>query len=334
MSDRFRNTIYLVFMTVAALALVALAVTAPTPEDRVEELGSRIRCPVCQGEAIIDSPAPMARDMMGLIRERVAEGVGNDQIISEITASYSGAVLLDPPARGATLWLWLAPPLVLALGILVIVWWRRGTQPSPAAAEPRPRSRSRAIAGALAMAVILGAVVAAAGSALQERDGAAAGAADLGSMDPSQVSDETMEAVIAANLENPAIDGMRLALAERYFESGDYSSAFPHYLAVAESENAGDQLAHTALVRLGWMAYDGNDEVEAALSLLDQALVIDPESGIALYLKGQILWCGAKRPGEAADLFQAVLDSAALEGQPRTQVEADLESARRGEQCA
>jgi cytochrome c-type biogenesis protein CcmH/NrfF len=275
----------------------------------------------------------MARDMMDLIRQRVAEGAGDDQIISEITASYSGAVLLDPPVGGATLWLWLAPLLALAGGLAVIAWWRRGSNPAPATTKPPPRTRSRVVAGSLIMAVTLGAVVAAAGSALQEREGAAAGAADLGSIDPSRISNQTMEAVIAANLDDPSIDGMRLALAERYFEERDYQAAFPHYLAIAESEQAGDDLAHTALVRLAWMAYDGNDEIDTALTLLDQALALDPESPIALYVKGQILWCGVDQPEEAVGLFQAVIDSGGLEDELRGEVEANLESARRGEAC-
>ncbi|MGH8944866.1 MAG: cytochrome c-type biogenesis protein CcmH [Acidimicrobiia bacterium] len=333
MSERLRNTVYLVFMAVAAVALVALVATAPGANDRVEALGSRIRCPVCQGEAIIDSPAPMARDMMDLIRQRVADDVDDEQIIAEITASYSGAVLLDPPTRGATLWLWLAPLLALAAGIGVILWWRRSPETAPTPTAPLPRSRSRAVAGSLLMAVVLGAVVAAAGFALQDREGPAAGAADLGSFDLSQVSNETMEAVIAANLDDPRIDGMRLALAERYFDAGDYRSAFPHYLAVAESEDAGDELAHNALVRLAWMAFDGNGEVDAAMSLLDQALAIDPESALALYLKGQVLWCGANRPAQAAELFREVLDLGGLEGELRNRVEVDLEAANQGEQC-
>jgi len=338
MSERLRDTVYLVFMTITVVALAALVLAAPDRDDRVQELGSRIRCPVCEGEAIIDSPAPMARDMMKLIRQRVDEGASDEEILSEITSSYSGAVLLDPPAEGATLWLWLAPLLALAGGISVILWWRAhpgGTPGSAKSATPSsPRRRSRAIAGGLLVTLVLGAVVVAAGSALQDREGPGGGAADLDSVDPSLVSNETMEAVIGANQDDPSIDGMRLALAERYFRAGDYRSAFPHYLAIAQSGTAADETAHTALVRLGWMAYDGNGEVETALELLDQALDIDAGSPMALYLKGLVLWCGADRPEEAGDLFQAVLDQADLEDETRTEVSDDLAAARRGEGCA
>lgn len=334
MSDRLRNLLYLGFIAAALVALVALIVSTPSDGDRVEALGARIRCPVCQGEAIIDSPAPMARDMMDLVRQRVAAGATDEEIIAQITTSYTGAVLLDPPASGATLWLWLAPMLALLAGVVVIIWWRTHPEEEDRAtpARSRPRSRVRGVVGGLIFAVAASGVVMAAASAMQDRGDTGAGVADLDEIDPSQVSNETMEAVIAANLADPRISGMRLALAERYFEDGDNRAAFPHYLAVAEAESATDAQAHTALARLGWMAYEGNGEVETALALLDQALSIQ-STPVALYLKGQVLWCGADRPEAASDLFQQVLEQGGLEGEPRAQVEQHLQMARRGEPC-
>lgn len=335
MSERLRNLLYLGFIVTALVALALLVLSSPGPEDRVEALGSRIRCPVCQGEAIVDSPAPMARDMMDLVRQRVEEGVSDQEIISEITTSYTGAVLLDPPPSGGTLLLWLAPLLVLIVGIAVIVWWRShppGATPPETHAEPRPRSRARAVLGALVLAVAVGGVIVAAGSAVQGRQGPNAGVADLDEVDLTQVSNETMEAVIAANLDDPRIVGMRLAVAERYFQAGDYRSAFDHYLAVAESEIAGPEQTHTALARLGWMAYDGNGEVATALALLDQALSVRT-TPMAQYLKGQVLWCGAGRPAEAADLFREVLDSGGVEGESRSEIERELDLAATGETC-
>lgn len=334
MSERLRNLAYVAFIAVAVVALTALVLTSQTSADRVEELGSRIRCPVCQGEAIIDSPAPMARDMMELVRQRVQEGATDEEIVAEITTSYSGAVLLDPPASGGTLWLWLAPLGALIAGLLGIAWWRAhpATEVTPVVTPSRPRSRARALVGGLVLALAVGGVIVAAGSALQADGGPVSGVADLDDTDLSEISNETMEAVIGANLDDPRIDGMRLALAERYFQTADYRSAFPHYLAVAESETADDGQAHTALARLGWMAFEGNGEVDTALALLDQALRIQA-TPMALYLKGQVLWCGSGQPERAGELFQQVLDLGGLEGEPRDQVADDLLRARRGEGC-
>jgi len=177
-------------------------------------------------------------------------------------------------------------------------------------------------------------IVGVAGDFLQEREGPTEGVADLGEQDLSSVSNETMEAVIAANLDNPQINGMRMALAERYYEEGDYRSAFPHYLAVAESESASDTEAAAALTRLGWMAYEGNGEVDTALRLLDQALAIEPNAPVALYLKGRVQWCGAGDADTAITLFEQVLANPDIPDESRTDIEADLERASAGEVCA
>jgi tetratricopeptide (TPR) repeat protein len=184
------------------------------------------------------------------------------------------------------------------------------------------------LAGAFAVAVIV------AGFFLQDREGPAAGVANLEGQDLSDVSNETMEAVVAASLDSPQINGMRLALAERYYEIGDYSSAFPHYLAVAEAAGASNAEVVTALVRLGWMAWDGNGEVETAIGLFDQALIIDSDSTTAMFLKGQVLWCGAGESNAAADLFSDVLADPELSEDSKALVGSSFQAVTSGEPCA
>jgi tetratricopeptide (TPR) repeat protein len=176
-------------------------------------------------------------------------------------------------------------------------------------------------------------IVVVAANSLQDRPAAAAGAADLGEEDLSDVSNETMEAVIAANVDDPQINGMRLALAERYFDAGDYRSAFPHYLEVAEDPSATDPEAITALVRLGWMAFDGNGEIETATRLIDEALAIDERSQLARYVRARVLWCGAGDHEQAVETFEGLLVEPDLAAETRAQVEADLASARAEEGC-
>ncbi len=332
MSERSSNILILAGIVIMAVALAFLVSTEPVQADRAQEIGSRIKCPVCQGESISDSPSQMAEDMMALVEEKVAEGASDQQIIDELLASYSGAVLLDPPLSGATLWLWLAPLAAAGAGVVVILWWRR--HPTPVAdSQSTPRSRKRMWIGGLILVAGFAVIVVVAGAFLQEREGATAGVVDLAQEDLSDVSNETMEAVIAANLDNPQINGMRLALAERYFDVGDYRAAFPHYLAVAESQDATNTEAASALTRLGWMAFEGNGEVATANRLLDQALAIEPGAPIALYVKGQVQWCGAGDTEAAVDLFQQVLDTPDLPADSRAEVEADLALASAGETC-
>lgn len=332
MSERLKNLLIAGMTLAMAIALVLLVVTNESPDDRVERIGSSIKCPVCQGEAIADSPAQMATDMMALVEERVAGGSTDEEIIDELLGSFSGAVLLDPPLSGATLILWLAPIAALLAGVAVVLWWK--SHPGRATPDDRaPATRTRRLVGALILAGGLVAIVLVADALLQDRAGPAEGAADVAVEDLDEVSNETMEAVIAANLENPQIIGMRLALAERYFQTGDYRAAFPHFLEVAQHAQSTDDEATTALVRLGWMAYDGNGEVDTALTLLDEALSVSPDSQTALYLKGQVLWCGAGENDQAVEIFEQILADGDLEADTRASVETDLALASAGEPC-
>jgi cytochrome c-type biogenesis protein CcmH/NrfF len=333
-SERARTFTTAFFIAVMALALLLLVSTEPATEDRVEQIGSRIKCPVCQGESIANSPSPMAEDMMDLVAERVAAGSSDDTIIDELLSSYTGALLLDPPTGGNTLVLWIAPVVALAAGIGVIVWWKRHPGQDQTVEQPSSRgSQARIVTGGLVLVVAFAGIVVVANNSLQDRVASAAGAADLDEQDLSDVSNETMEAVIAANIDNPQVAGMRLALAERYFDLGDYRSAFPHYLAVAEDPVAPSEQAITALVRLGWMAYDGNGEVETATRLIDEALTIDPGSSVALYVKARVRWCGAGEAELASAILEDLLEDPDLVPEMRAQVESDLVVALEGGNC-
>ncbi|MFZ0625766.1 MAG: cytochrome c-type biogenesis protein CcmH [Acidimicrobiia bacterium] len=336
MSERAKSAVMAGTMIVLTVLLLTLVSTHPAATDRVDAIGSRIKCPVCQGESIADSPSQMAKDMMSLVAERVTAGATDQQILDEIQSSYSGAVLLDPPVGGATLLLWMTPGVVLLGGIAVILWWKRHPGDEEVATnggKARRNSRRRLIVGGAILVAAFAGIVVVAANSLQDRAGGAEGVADLGQQDLSQVSNDTMEAVIAANLDNPQIDGMRLALAERYYQAGDYRSAFPHYLAVAEDPKAADDEALTALVRLAWMTYDGNGEVDTALNLVDQALAIDPNSSVARYVEARLEWCGNGDAAAATAIFTDLLDRGELPEDSRSQIEKDLALAGQGASC-
>jgi cytochrome c-type biogenesis protein CcmH len=115
-------------VTAALAVFVAVSVfTAPTPaEDRAQQIGSLIRCPVCAGEAIADSPSSLARDMMTLVREGVDAGMTDQQIIDSVVGAYGAdAQVLDPPIDSSTVALILVPALVLVGGAALIVSRRR-----------------------------------------------------------------------------------------------------------------------------------------------------------------------------------------------------------------
>lgn len=121
MSERIRTWTALTVIALSLGVVAAVLLAGPTPPDeRVQYLAERLKCPVCESESIADSPAQVARDSYDLIAERVAEGWSNDEILDFFAATYGESVLLDPPASGATALLWIAPIVALAIGGVVL----------------------------------------------------------------------------------------------------------------------------------------------------------------------------------------------------------------------
>lgn len=92
----------------------------PAKELRARNLSRELRCMVCQNESIDDSQAPLARDLRLLVRERIAAGDSDAQVLDFLVARYGEFVLLKPRLEPRTLLLWLLSPLVLAGGGLVL----------------------------------------------------------------------------------------------------------------------------------------------------------------------------------------------------------------------
>src|SRR6516162_5227663 len=98
----------------------------PAKEARARLLSRELRCMVCQNQSIDDSEAPLARDLRLLVRERIAAGDSDSQVIDFLVARYGEFVLLRPRFERQTLLLWLVPPLLLVGGGLALwVYTRR-----------------------------------------------------------------------------------------------------------------------------------------------------------------------------------------------------------------
>ncbi len=89
-----------------------------------------IRCLVCQNQSIEDSNAELALDLRSLIREQVIEGKTPDQIKAFLVERYGDWVLLAPPVKPSTYFLWASPFLVLLLAVFM-VFMRRQTPATP-----------------------------------------------------------------------------------------------------------------------------------------------------------------------------------------------------------
>jgi|SRR5438105_333195 len=108
-------------------------------DARTDEIGALLRCPVCQGLSVADSPSTMARNMKAEVREKLAAGYDQEQILADFERSYGEFVRLEPPMRGVNWLVWFGPAGVLVAGGAVIAWALRRSPRSRAAASPLPR---------------------------------------------------------------------------------------------------------------------------------------------------------------------------------------------------
>ncbi len=112
-----------------------------TLERRAEAIGSQLRCLICQNESIEDSGAGLARDLRAIVRQRVAAGDSNRQVVAWMVARYGNFVRLRPPLDRATLLLWFSPGLALLAGLAAVLFARR--RPAPPLPPLSEAERSR-----------------------------------------------------------------------------------------------------------------------------------------------------------------------------------------------
>src|SRR5258705_13079297 len=112
----------------------------PVKESRARDLSRELRCMVCQTQSIDDSEAPLARDLRLLVRERIAAGDSDAQVIDFLVARYGEFVLLKPRLKPHTLLLWLLPPLAFAGGGLAL-WIHNRRRSRSAASDDQSLSK-------------------------------------------------------------------------------------------------------------------------------------------------------------------------------------------------
>lgn len=118
--------------------------TDPAQEARARALFGDIRCVVCQHESIADSPAGIAADLRGLVREQIAAGKTDDEIKADLLRRYGDYVLFQPPLRIGTWLLWFGPfALAAGAGVVLVLRARRR---SAGEAAPLTPDEERALA--------------------------------------------------------------------------------------------------------------------------------------------------------------------------------------------
>lgn len=94
------------------------AVGASTVSNaQVQALSHKLRCLVCQNQSIAESDAPLAQDLRRQVREQLAAGKDEDEILRYMVDRYGDFVLYAPPFKRATLLLWGGPALLFLGGV-------------------------------------------------------------------------------------------------------------------------------------------------------------------------------------------------------------------------
>jgi len=117
-------------------------------EAQTRALASQLRCVVCQGLSIQDSPSELAREMRALIREQLAAGRTPEEVKAYFVSRYGEWILLEPEPRGLNLAVYLLPLAALAAGAAIVATAvRRWTRPAAPDAGPARPEGPTAVAG-------------------------------------------------------------------------------------------------------------------------------------------------------------------------------------------
>ena len=111
----------LLFSSVAFSSIDALNFTSPQQESDYHQLTQSLRCPQCQNNNIADSNATIAVDMRGKVFELLQEGKSKNDVVDYMVARYGNFVTYDPPMTASTLVLWIAPLLLVLLGVVFLL---------------------------------------------------------------------------------------------------------------------------------------------------------------------------------------------------------------------
>ena len=147
MRERLRQAVLpVLIIALLGIAVAGLVAGAGGQADRAYELEQRLRCPVCKTVSIAGSTSDTAVAMRSAVAEQVEAGRSDQEIIAWFTERDGEWVLMDPPASGKTLPLWLIPLGVAAAGVVLVLTRRRGADP-PGELSPADRARvSEAVA--------------------------------------------------------------------------------------------------------------------------------------------------------------------------------------------
>jgi cytochrome c-type biogenesis protein CcmH/NrfF len=78
-------------------------------DRQTREISAQLRCVVCQGLSLQDSPSQLAQEMRSIVREKLEEGMEPAEVKAWFVEKYGEWVLLEPDPRGFNLVVYILP---------------------------------------------------------------------------------------------------------------------------------------------------------------------------------------------------------------------------------
>ena len=320
--------------TLLLLLLVGQPLSGPALDAKTNEIASLLRCPVCQGMSIADSPSEMAVNMKHQVREMLARGDSKEQILASFERSYGQFVLLKPKFKGVNSLVWLLPVIAIGIGVFAIsktFSTRRARQdiedepvtgpssaPSTSSGARSPRTRgvgaSPVLRSPLWIALIGAVIAVGAWYAVQPK-------ATVLAQEPQpqreSVAADPVQQLESMVKQSPANLEARIALAKLYFDRNNMMGVFEQTQYVLErSPEDSRALTYQAFVRIA-MGQRAN-----AAELLERATAADPgltdawigiawiktEDGLPAEAQAAIAEAGRRHPEDRERLARVYAD--------------------------
>lgn len=138
------RALIVLFMWCAAGVALAQIGAQSEADKRLVDISAELRCLVCQNQTIAESDADLAVDLRRQIREQIAVGRSDGEIIEYMTDRYGDFVLYRPPFKATTVLLWIGPALLMIIGVFTLRRTLRQRRALPAEAPLDEEARRRA----------------------------------------------------------------------------------------------------------------------------------------------------------------------------------------------
>ena len=85
------------------------------------KIAKNLRCLICQGQSVYDSDSEFAISLKLVIKNKIQQGLSEEQIYSFLKMKYGEWILYDPVFNRNTYFLWLLPILIFLAGGAITV---------------------------------------------------------------------------------------------------------------------------------------------------------------------------------------------------------------------